>query len=73
MPVIGSDDIPFTKNITPSLTTIWQPRRQIGEQAMIFLLDRLAQPDKPLETSELDGDLIVRNSCAAPKSEPPLV
>jgi LacI family repressor for deo operon, udp, cdd, tsx, nupC, and nupG len=67
MSVIGFDDIPFANNITPSLTTIRQPRSQIGEQAMTLLLDRLAQPNTPLETNELHGDLIVRNSCAAPK------
>jgi LacI family repressor for deo operon, udp, cdd, tsx, nupC, and nupG len=67
MSVVGFDDIPFASNITPSLTTIRQPRSQIGEHAMTLLLNRLAQPDVPLETNELHGDLIVRNSCAAPK------
>jgi LacI family repressor for deo operon, udp, cdd, tsx, nupC, and nupG len=64
MSVLGFDDIPFANNITPSLTTIRQPRSQIGEYAMTALLDRLAQPMTPVQTSELHGDLIVRNSCA---------
>lgn len=67
MSVVGFDDIPFASDITPSLTTIRQPRSQIGEQAMTLLLDKLADPHTSFETNELHGDLIVRNSCAALK------
>ncbi|PRY76379.1 LacI family repressor for deo operon, udp, cdd, tsx, nupC, and nupG [Yoonia maritima] len=68
MSVVGFDDIPFASNITPALTTIRQPRSQIGEHAMTALLDRLAQPNAPTEGKELHGDLIVRSSCSAPKT-----
>lgn len=66
--VIGFDDIPFARNISPSLTTIRQPRGQIGELAMSRLLDFLPRRDIPAETTLLHGDLIVRDSCSAPKS-----
>lgn len=64
--VVGFDDIPFVKNITPSLTTVRQPRRQIGEIAMAHLLDNLPSKTIPIEKALLHGDLIVRDSCAKP-------
>lgn len=68
--VVGFDDIPFANNITPSLTTIRQPRSQIGEMAMTHLLDFLPTRVIPQETSLLHGDLIVRGSCSAPRLTP---
>lgn len=64
--VVGFDDIPFAKNIAPSLTTVRQPRSQIGEIAMTHLLDHLPGRDMPIESALLHGDLIVRDSCAKP-------
>ncbi|MDE0590087.1 LacI family DNA-binding transcriptional regulator [Halocynthiibacter sp. C4] len=65
--VVGFDDIPFASNITPSLTTIRQPRSQIGEIAMAHLLDFLPTRTIPVDTSLLHGDLIVRGSCSVPR------
>lgn len=65
--VIGFDDIPFARDITPSLTTIRQPRTQIGEMAMTHLLDHLPSRRIPNEKALLHGDLIIRNSCALPR------
>jgi LacI family repressor for deo operon, udp, cdd, tsx, nupC, and nupG len=62
--VIGFDDIPFASNITPGLTTIRQPRQQIGEKAMRVLLDRIADRSRAAEINLLHGDLVVRESCA---------
>ncbi|MDO6520322.1 LacI family DNA-binding transcriptional regulator [Shimia thalassica] len=61
--VIGFDDIPFSNNITPALTTIRQPRSQIGEHAMNQLLDKLAGEDTQAGDVLLHGDLVVRESC----------
>jgi len=65
--VIGFDDIPFSSNVTPGLTTIRQPRGKIGEVAMNHLLDNLPDRSIPVEVALLHGDLIVRNSCAKPQ------
>ena len=65
--VIGFDDIPFARNMSPSLTTIRQPRGQIGELAMSNLLDMLSSRKAPTAKTLLHGDLIVRNSCSTPK------
>lgn len=64
--VIGFDDIPFANNVTPALTTIRQPRRQMGEIAMNHLLDNLPDRSIPIESALLHGDLIVRDSCSTP-------
>lgn len=64
--VIGFDDIPMAKNITPALTTVRQPRSQIGEIAMTHLLDNLPNNKIPVERALLHGDLIVRESCSVP-------
>ena len=61
--VIGFDDIPFANNITPALTTIRQPRNQIGELAMKLLLDRLTEATPVTGETLLHGDLVVRESC----------
>lgn len=64
--VLGFDDIPFANSITPALTTIRQPRSQIGEQAADYLLDTLMQKSKPPVQTLLHADLVVRESCGPP-------
>ncbi len=64
--VVGFDDIPFANDISPSLTTIRQPRGQIGELAMSYLLDSLSSKIAPSNRTLLHGDLIIRDSCLEP-------
>jgi LacI family transcriptional regulator len=58
--VIGFDDLPFTADLSPALTTVRLPLRQMGERAMALLL---ADPD---ETSprivDIPVQLVVRAS-----------
>jgi LacI family repressor for deo operon, udp, cdd, tsx, nupC, and nupG len=60
--VMGFDDISFASFITPSLTTMKQPRLRIGEVAMDMLLGLLEgnRPDR--NEVLLRSELIVRNS-----------
>lgn len=62
--IMGFDDIPYASFVSPSLTTMKQPRLQIGEASMELLLAMLE--DKALEKREilLRSDLILRNSVA---------
>jgi LacI family repressor for deo operon, udp, cdd, tsx, nupC, and nupG len=64
--VMGFDDISFASFVTPSLTTMKQPRLKIGEEAMDLLLALLE--GKPPRRSEvlLRAELIVRNSVSRP-------
>ena len=61
--VVGFDDITSSRHTRPTLTTVAQPMRQIGEEAVRVLLDRLGQPDLPHRTLVLPTQLIVRRSC----------
>lgn len=62
------DDFDWADVFEPQMTTITQPVEAIGEQAARFLLDRLSgsAPAEP-RAVRLQGRLIVRTSCTAPK------
>lgn len=62
--VMGFDDISYASFVTPSLTTMKQPRLEIGEASMELLLALLeGQPIKNRHVL-LRADLILRNSVA---------
>ncbi len=64
--VTGFDDVPQASFMQPSLTTVRQPRGQIGKQAMSLLLGLLSDR-QPAETEVLlRPDLVVRNSVGPP-------
>lgn len=65
--VVGFDDIVFAKTYIPALTTIHQPRLEVGERAMQTLLS-LLDGTAALEAGEtqLEYQLVVRDSTAAP-------
>jgi LacI family transcriptional regulator, repressor for deo operon, udp, cdd, tsx, nupC, and nupG len=62
--VMGFDDISFASFVTPSLTTMKQPRLQIGEASMDLLLAMLEGEDVKKRQILLRSDLILRNSVA---------
>jgi LacI family transcriptional regulator len=64
MSIIGFDDIPSTEWMSPPLTTIRQPLREMGSIAVDLLLQQIAgEPLKSLRV-ELATSLVVRQSCA---------
>jgi LacI family transcriptional regulator, repressor for deo operon, udp, cdd, tsx, nupC, and nupG len=66
--VVGFDDIRFSRYLTPSLTTIAQPMRQIGEGTVRLLLRILGgggDAQVP-ESVTLPHTLVVRSSTAPP-------
>jgi LacI family transcriptional regulator len=64
--VTGFDDIFPGSLFDPSLTTIHQPMRLLGERACSRLLDRIARPDLPTEVELLPTELVLRKSCGCP-------
>jgi DNA-binding LacI/PurR family transcriptional regulator len=63
--VIGFDDIPFASYVSPSLTTINQPKREMGRLAMEMALNLAETDDRAdLELSDIvvKGELVVRES-----------
>ena len=61
--VIGFDDIDLAQHVEPQLTTVHQPIRRKGEEAVRVLLDEILHPDlgRP-EHCLLPTELIVRGS-----------
>jgi len=59
--VVGFDDIPSAAYNTPSLTTIRQPLRRMGEIAARTLLDRLRKGTVPNEVA-VEPELVIRES-----------
>ncbi|SEL56740.1 transcriptional regulator, LacI family [Pseudoxanthomonas sp. GM95] len=63
--VVGFDDLASSRYLTPPLTTISQPMREIGMRAVNLLLAIIEAVDVPLQQT-LDFRLNLRGSTAAP-------
>jgi LacI family transcriptional regulator len=61
--VTGFDGIPLSRTIRPALTTVRQPMRRLGEEAVELLLKRLLTPDRAPESVVLPVTLARRTSC----------
>lgn len=60
--VIGFDDIYLSTYINPPLTTIKQPRIEMGEEAVFCLIQRIKNPDRLARNIYLDAALVIRAS-----------
>jgi LacI family transcriptional regulator len=61
--VTGFDDIAAARHHRPALTTVRQPMRELGEQAVLMLLDRIADPTGPPKSAVLPTETVIRRSC----------
>jgi len=66
--VIGFDDIPQAALVHPALTTIRQPLETMGRVATQMLIELMHEPQKKAGRIELPTELIVRDSCQAPRT-----
>lgn len=68
MSVIGFDNVTYTAQMAPPLTTIHQPLVEMGRMAANMLMRLIA--GQPLDSNhvELSTSLVIRESCAAPRS-----
>lgn len=69
--ISGFDDIASSRHVRPPLTTVRQPMRQIGEEAVRTLLDRLRDPDERRRALTLPTEVIIRRSCGCRGSSTP--
>ena len=67
MSVVGFDDLYLSEAFFPPLTTIAQPRAEVGKRAMGLLLDMFAGAAAPREPVVLPTMLKIRGTTAAPK------
>jgi LacI family transcriptional regulator len=61
--VVGFDDLGVTEWLQPAVTTVKTPIRQVAEQAVERLHDRIRQPDEEPKRTTLRPELMIRESC----------
>lgn len=64
--VVGFDDIILSAYTTPSLTTVVQPKYDLGQKAAEMLLHRIEQSPEAINHLVLPVQLLVRDSTASP-------
>jgi LacI family transcriptional regulator/LacI family repressor for deo operon, udp, cdd, tsx, nupC, and nupG len=64
--VVGYDDLPWARALTPALTVVRQPGYELGSRAMELLRQRIREPERSITTVMLQPELVVRGSCGAP-------
>ena len=63
--VVGFDDVKFATLVSPPLTTIYQPCRELALTAFRAMLDRQADPSLPPRQITVAPRLVIRDSCGA--------
>ena len=61
--IIASDAIEEAQYTRPMLTTVRLPKEEMGKFALYLLVDRMRGGHKSVVRTELEGKLMVRNSC----------
>jgi LacI family transcriptional regulator len=61
--VTGFDDIASARHVRPTLTTVRQPMRDLGEHAVRVLLERLRRPGAERQSVVLPTQIVIRRSC----------
>lgn len=64
--VVGFDDIEYTRYFDPALTTMNQPRAELGRIAADILVARMAGAEPDVQRTRLPCSLVVRDSVSAP-------
>jgi len=69
--VVGYDDIELAPFASPPLTTVAQPKREMGREAVRLLTARIADRSRPPQRTVLPVALRVRRSCGAEAAAAP--
>jgi LacI family transcriptional regulator len=64
--IVGFDDIALASYNNPKLTTVAQPKYQMGTVAAEMLLSRMSNGESPMQKRVLSSELIIRHSTAPP-------
>jgi DNA-binding LacI/PurR family transcriptional regulator len=62
--IIGFDDVPFARYLTPSLTTVRQDFKEIGQRSVDMLLEAIRGVDDSGVRAAITLELVVRESTA---------
>ena len=68
MSIIGFDDLPIARYVSPQLTTIRVPAAEMGKRAAEALIDSI-EAGESVSPCELATDLLVRGTTAPPKRD----
>ena len=60
--VFGFDNTTMSRVVTPSISTVSQPRKKIGETAVMLLAEKMEDPSAPSRIVQLPHELILRES-----------
>ena len=60
--IVGFDNIEFSMMTIPSITTVNQPKMQMGYTACEMLLELMENPQEEVKSILLDTDLVIRES-----------
>jgi len=60
--IVGFSDDPISEYLEPSLTTIKQPTREMGQVIAAMILEQIKNPNLPNTTKILNAELVIRNS-----------
>lgn len=63
--LVGFDDMPWSSELCPPITSVAQPAYELGQEAARLLIRRLQTPNGFQQTVMLHTRLIVRESCGA--------
>jgi LacI family transcriptional regulator len=63
--VTGWDDVTLAAHLSPRLTTVRQPMRELGAAAARLLFDQIGGARTP-STVQLDTEVVIRASCGCP-------
>lgn len=64
--IMGYDDIELARYLFPSLSTISQPKAELGKLAVETLLQRIQEPNENYRTLVLEPTCILRESISSP-------
>lgn len=60
--IVGYDNIEVTSALTPPLTTIHQPRKRIGRESILLLLNNIEHEERDVKNISFEPHLVVRGS-----------
>lgn len=60
--LIGFDDVPEAASSRPALTTVCQPMLDMGREAARLLVEKMKNPDRPVEKKVLPVHLVLRET-----------
>jgi len=60
--VVGYDDVPAAVVVEPALTTVRQPKLEMGDMAINLIIDKIEKRDETIVQRELPAKFIIRES-----------